>query len=77
VIVSSKEYIFEHMCNPIKDGIIKKKKTMPYTRLIYEIIYLGGLLQSRHVLEVDSDDDLDTCIRKVINGTCWSIWLIK
>jgi len=37
-------YIFEHMCNLIKEGIIKVKKTMPYTRLIYEIIHQGGLL---------------------------------
>jgi hypothetical protein len=57
------------MRTSIKDGINKGKKIVPDTRLISEIIHQGGLLQRLHELGVDSDDDLGTSTRKVINGT--------
>jgi len=55
--------IFDYMCNSIREGI-KGKKTLPYTRLLSEIIH-----QKLEDLGIASDKDLGTCTGNVTNGT--------
>ncbi|RHN41344.1 hypothetical protein MtrunA17_Chr8g0365081 [Medicago truncatula] len=56
------------MCTSIREGI-KWKKSVPYTRLISEILYQGRLLQKVQDLGVSSDEELGTKTGKVVNGT--------
>lgn len=47
-------YIFNHLCEAIKDSTKLCKKNMPYARLLYELLYQGCLID---VLKTFTDSE--------------------
>src|SRR4030065_203132 len=63
------QYIFNHLCQSLKENQSKKKRTViPYGRLISEILHQGKLIQKLEAIGVASDEELGTTYGKVMNG---------
>src|SRR4030066_891077 len=56
--VNIPEYIFNHMCQSLRDTQSKKKRTIvPYGRLISELLHQGKLIQKLEQIGVASDEE--------------------
>jgi hypothetical protein len=71
-------YIFHYLCSSIKQEITKKRKQVPYARLLSEIFHQGGLLQKLGDHGLASDKELGTSIGRVLDGSLLgSMWIIE
>jgi len=61
-------YLMHHLCWAIKEGIKGKRRQVPYGRLLSEIFYRGGLIETLKKFNLASDKVLGTATGKIING---------
>lgn len=63
------KYMFNYLCWSIKESINKKRKQIPYGRLLSEIFHQGGLLKKIRDTGVAFDKELGTCTGRVLYGS--------
>jgi len=61
-------YLMHHLCWAIKEGIKWKRRQVPCGRLLSEIFYQGGLIETLKKFNLASDKVLGTATGKIING---------
>jgi len=72
------KFIFRHMVKNLRDSQTISKNFVPYGRLLSEIFYQGGILNSLKEVNYFTDDQLCTVTGKIINGaTLVAMKLIK
>jgi len=72
------KYIFKHMIKTLKESQLNNRVSVPYGRLILEILHQGGILKALDETKVFTDQHPGTVTGKVINGsTLGNMTLIK
>jgi len=61
-------YLMHHLCWAIKEGIKGKRRQVPCGRLLSEIFYQGGLIETLEKFNLASDKVLGIATGKIING---------
>jgi len=61
-------YLMHHLCWAIKEGIKGKRKQVPCGRLLSEIFYQGGFIETLKKFNLAFDKVLGTTTGKIING---------
>jgi len=72
------KFIFRHMVKNLRDNQTIRKNLVPYGRLLSEIFYQGGILNSLKEVKYFTDAQLCTVTGRIINGaTLVAMKLIK
>lgn len=62
-------YMFHYLGSSIKEGITKKRKQVPYPRLLSEIFHQEELLKKLRDHGLVNDKELGICTGRVLNGS--------
>lgn len=63
-------YIFNHLCEAIRESIKHHKRNMPYARLLYELFYQGHLIDALKTFP--DNENLEEIHRKILSTSVLS-----